>query len=294
MKKRLLLTGASGFVGYNFQEKLSKDYKVFAHYNRNKFVKRKCTPCRFDLADSKALHNVFDEIKPHIVIHSAAISNVEDCEKNPSLAFKINRDITGKIAELCSEHNSKLVFLSTDIVFDGKKGNYVETDEVNPLNAYASSKAEAEEEIKRKIDDYLILRISLTYGLKNPKYKSFLDKMIDSLKDGRELNLFTDQIRCPNYAEDVAEIMLRLIEKKQKGIFHCAGPQALSRYEIGKIVVDTFNLDERKIKPVKVDEYQLPFKNGRDCSLNCQKAYSISGFVPKKFVERLIAVKKEY
>lgn len=285
MKKHLLLTGASGFIGWHFQEILSKYYKVFAQYNKNKLIKKCCSPVQIDLQHYKTLQSSFKKIKPSVVIHTAALASIWECENNPEMAFCINRDATALMAELCNGIGAKFIFFSTDVVFDGKKGGYVETDDVNPLNVYGASKAEAESIIDKKADDYLILRISLSYALKNAVHKCFVDDIINSLRQGETLNLYTDQIRCPGFVEDTAVITLRLLSENKKGIFHCSGPEPLSRYEIGKIIANTFSYSMKHINPVRVEEYLLPFKNGMNCSLNNEKTYNATGHRSMSFSE---------
>ena len=277
MKRNLLLTGASGLLGWNMQERLARDFEVFAHYQKNKFIRDECIPCQFDLKSGKTLKKILQEIKPEVVIHAAALTSIAFCEENPEDTFRINRDSTGILASICADMGCKFVFFSTDIVFDGEQGNYIETDELNPLNVYGESKAQAEGVIAKSTDDFLILRISMTYGFNNNVHKCFAGKLIDSFNRGEIQNLYTNQIRCPNYAGDTAEITARLLSSGERGIFHCAGPEALSRYEIGKLIADKFSFDIKKINPVKVDEYLLPFKNGIDCSLNSDKAYRATG-----------------
>jgi dTDP-4-dehydrorhamnose reductase len=223
--KTAWITGANGLIG---------NYLVQTAARFPQWKVRPITRAQFDLLDFKAVEREFQKDRPQLIIHSAAISTVAEAHKNPELARKVNVEATKFLAELAAE--SQFVFFSTDIVFDGRKGNYTETDATNPLHSYGESKVAAEQ-IVLKNPKHLVVRTSLNGGVSRSGNRGFNEQLHHLLKTGRGMKLFTDEFRCPLFAGETARAVWELADKNCAGIYHVAGAQRLSRYEIGQLLV---------------------------------------------------------
>lgn len=227
--KTAWITGANGLIG---------NYLVQTATKFPQWYVRPVTRTQFDLLDFKAAEREFKKDRPQLIIHSAAVSTVADAQKNPELARKVNVEATKFLAELAAEIS--FVFFSTDIVFDGRKGNYNgnynETDAPNPLHSYGESKLAAEQ-IILKNPNHLVVRTSLNGGVSRSGNRGFNEQLHHMLKAGQGMKLFTDEFRCPLFAGETARAVWELADKNCAGIYHVAGAERLSRFEIGQLLV---------------------------------------------------------
>jgi dTDP-4-dehydrorhamnose reductase len=219
------ITGANGLIGNYLVQTAAK----FPEWNV-----RPITRARFDLLDFKTAEREFKKDQPQLIIHSAAVSTVADAQKNPELARKVNVEATKFLAELAAE--IPFVFFSTDIVFDGRKGNYAETDATNPLHSYGESKVAAEK-IILKNPKHLVIRTSLNGGVSRSGHRGFNEQLHKVLAMGQGMKLFTDEFRCPLHAGETAWAVWELVENNCAGIYHVAGAEKLSRFQIGQLLV---------------------------------------------------------
>ena len=226
---------------------------------------------RLDLLDFAAVGREFQKDKPQLVIHCAAISTVTEAQANPALARRVNVEVTRLLAELAAE--IQLVFFSTDLVFDGRKGNYVETDAANPLHFYGETKAAAEE-IVLKNPRHLVVRPSLNGGVSRTGNRGFNEQLRLALQAGREMTLFTDEFRCPIPAFETARAVWELAQKNCAGIFHVAGAERLSRWQIGQLLVRRRPELAGKIKPGSARDFPGP-PRALDTSLDISRAQKI-------------------
>ncbi len=222
------ITGAGGLIGnYLVQAapKFAPQWRLHA-----------LTRDQLDLLDFAAVRREFEKDRPQLVIHCAAISNVADAQKNPELAWRLNVEVTRLIAELAAE--IQFVFFSTDLVFDGRKGNYVETDAVNPIHVYGETKATAEE-ILLKNPKHTIVRASINGGVSRAGNRGFNEQLRQTLLTKSKMKLFTDEFRCPIPAVETARAVWELAGKNCAGIYHVAGAEKLSRWQIGQLAGQT-------------------------------------------------------
>jgi dTDP-4-dehydrorhamnose reductase len=222
--KTAWITGANGLIG---------NYLVQTAAKFPKWNVRPVTRAQFDLLDFKTVEREFKKDRPRLIIHAAAISTIADAQKNPELAKRVNIEATKFLAELAAE--VQFVFFSTDIVFDGRKGNYSETDTPNPLQFYSETKLAAEQ-VVLKNPKHLVARTSLNGGISLTGNRGFNEQLHTALKTGRGMKLFTDEFRCPIFAGETARAVWELAEKNCAGIFHVAGAQRLSRFQIGQLL----------------------------------------------------------
>ena len=227
-----------------------------------------------DLTDFKAVADRFRADSPALVIHCAAMSGSVECEKSPALARLQNIEVTARLAELCS--GVQFVFLSTDLVFDGRKGNYTELDLVNPLGVYSATKAEAEQIILRN-PAHLVVRTSLNGGVSPKGNRGFDEQARLAWESGQTQRLFTDEFRSPIDASVTAQAIAELAAAKTAGIYHVAGSERLSRWELGQLLAARWPELNPRIEPSSLAEYRGA-PRPPDCSLNCAKAQAALSF----------------
>ena len=203
------------------------------------------------------------------------MTNVDQNERDKRFATKINVEGPKNVIRACKQIDSKLIFMSTDFVFDGeKKGYYIEDDIPNPISHYAKTKLDAELAIINSDIDYLICRTAVLYGWNKEKL-NFVTWVLKKLQNNERINIVTNQINNPTYVRNLAEIILKLIEKKASGIYHTAGDDALSRYEIAIKCAEVFEHDKKLINPIgSMNQVAIRPKNA---SLNVAKLKSFLG-----------------
>ena len=254
--QRFLVIGANGFLGsylLNFRNnpKIQENNIVLlASDLENSHLSQQIPFYQIDITQTENTIRTIGEINPDVVILTASMTDVDQCEMDKKLAAKINIDGPKNVITACEQTDSKLVFLSTDFIFDGTKedGMYKETDAPNPLSYYGKTKYEAELLIKNSELEYLICRTAVLYGWNLWKL-NFITWIINQLKDKKNLSIVTDQFNSPTYVENLAEIILKLLEKDAEGIFHTAGDCSLSRYEMALRTAEIFNFDLALIQP---------------------------------------------
>jgi len=283
--KKLLITGANGFLGWNICRLAKGRWHLFGTVYSNQVEIPDVNTMNIDLTDHSELERLFEEVRPDAVIHTAAASDANFCQVNPDLSYRINVEASVNIALFCSDYVIPYVYTSTDLVFDGLNAPYRESDPVFPVNVYGEHKAQAEERILQAYPQATVCRMSLMFGLSGPVAKSFMQPMLLAMKEGRELNLFVNEFRTPLSAESaVAGLFLAL--NKVCGIIHLGGRERISRYDFGKLMQETFKFENAKIRPCKKDEIHLPAPRPADVSLDSSKAAAL-GFRPLPLIEEL-------
>jgi dTDP-4-dehydrorhamnose reductase len=286
--KKLLITGANGFLGWNICRLATGRWHLFGTVYSNQVEIPKVTTTRIDLTDYSELKRLFEEVRPDAVIHTAAASDPNDCQVNPDVSYGINVEASVNIALLCSDYIIPYVYTSTDLVFDGLKAPYQESDPVCPVNVYGEHKALAEERILNAYPQSAVCRISLMFGLSGPVAKSFMQPMLLAMKEGRELSLFVDEFRTPlSAATAVAGLFLAL--DKVRGIIHLGGKDRISRHDFGKLMQRIFKFENAKIRPCKQDQIHMPALRPTDVSLDSSKAAAL-GFRPLPLIEELQSI----
>ena len=265
-KQPIWITGARGLIG-NYQVQSALKYAPGCQVIG-------LSRAEVDLGDFAAVRRMFREQTPQIVIHCAALSKSPECQKNPSLARKMNVEVTKFLAELAKD--IPFFFFSTDLVFDGSKGNYAEDDAVNPLSVYAETKAEAERIVQAN-PAHTVIRTSLNGGISRAGDRGFNEEYRRAWREGRTLRLFTDEFRSPIAASVTAQAVWELAARKATGIFHVAGSERLSRWQIGELLAARWPQLNPKIEQASLKEYQGAPRPA-DCSLNCAKAQRMLSF----------------
>ncbi len=227
-----------------------------------------------DLTDSKAVRERFRRQSPQLLIHCAALTRSPECEANPALARRLNVEVTALLAELAAD--IPMVFFSTDLVFDGKAGNYAETASVNPLSVYGETKVQAERLVLAN-PKHTVIRTSLNGGASPSGDRGFDEQMRRAWEAGRSLKLFVDEFRCPIFADATARAVWELVQRNQPGLFHVAGSERLSRWQIGQLIAARSSSLNPKMEPGSLKDYQGAPRSP-DTSLDCAKAQKLLSF----------------
>ncbi|MGZ7117065.1 MAG: dTDP-4-dehydrorhamnose reductase [Methanobacterium sp.] len=261
----IFVTGGSGLLGSKFTRDYF-NYDIIRTFNAN--PENKCIS--LNITDEKDTLNKIRSANPDLVIHSAALTNVDYCEDHRREAFEINVKGTQNIVKACEKVGSKLIYVSTDFVFDGEKGMYEERDKTNPLGYYALTKLQGEESVQNSVLDYAITRVSVLYGWH--RRSNFVTWVIDELNAGNEINVVTDQYNSPTLADNVAEAIIKIFEKDKEGVYHTSGSERINRFDFAKNIAEVFNLDKGLINPIKSNKFVQKAKRPKDSSLCVEKA----------------------
>lgn len=209
------------------------------------------TKQELDITNAYKSYEILSRINPDFIINTAAYSDVESCENKKELAFKINTIGSSNISKICEIINSKLVYISTDYVFDGKKGSsYNETDSPNPINVYGYTKYKGEIEVRANMDKYFIVRTSWIYGTRGT---NFINTILSLSSENTILKVVNDQIGCPTYTVDLSIAIKELIENGEYGIYHFVNEGSCSWYDLAIEICKNKNIDA-KVLPVSSNE----------------------------------------
>lgn len=210
-----------------------------------------------------------------VIIHTAAMASIDECEAQQKLAQQINYQATCRLVDIAAQRKIRFIFISSDVVFDGDKGSYSETDEPRAINFYAQTKIAAEKYIIENHPNAVIVRPGLFYGLALNGRPSFTEIMLQHLYAGKQIYVFIDQYRTPILVNNLVSALWELAENSYRGYLHLGGPQRVSRWDLGKLLCDIFKLDENLLIPVKSQEVKLLAKRPLDCSLDISLSRSL-------------------
>ena len=234
---KILITGSNGLLGQKIVRQLKKKNKSFLATSLGENRNPDCPNSFYsplDISNQYEVNKVIMDYNPDAVIHTAAITNVDYCETNPDLCHEVNVTATAYLFEAAKKAGAHFSALSTDFVFDGKQGNYKESDQPNPLSVYAHSKVDAERIlINSAYKNWSVVRTIIVFGEGNNLSRSNIVLWAkDALSSGNELNIIDDQFRAPTWADDLAWACIRIAELHKTGIYHISGPETFSIYEL--------------------------------------------------------------
>jgi dTDP-4-dehydrorhamnose reductase len=288
---KVLITGANGFLGYYLTELLLKNnFTVIATgrgQSRLPFQDVGFQYISLDFTQKELVENLIATHQPGIVVHCGAVSKPDECERDRHHAYQTNVAATIHLLNACNKVGSRFIFLSTDFVFDGTTGMYREEDERSAVNYYGQTKILAEDAVMRYPHSWAIVRTVLVYGKPFANRDNLLTVVSKALKEGRSLTIFSDQLRTPTYVEDLADGILRIIERNANGIFHLSGIDRLSPYEVAVSVAHYLNLDASLIKEITEKDLKEPAKRPLKTGFTISKAQRELGYSPIRFAEGL-------
>lgn len=297
--KKILITGSNGLLGQKLVKLFlgKKDYEIFAIARGENRLKNKSgyTYYNIDITEHVKLINLIHEIKPHYIIHTAAMTNVDACELHQKECYIINVEVVKTLADTCKKNNIHLIHLSTDFIFDGEKGDvYTEEDKPNPISYYGVSKLKSEKIILKADIRYTIIRTILVYGMVDNNDRSNIVLWVkNSIEDKKHINVVTDQFRMPTFAEDLADSCFLAIKNDALGVYNVSSNQLLSIYDIAIEVVNMFNLDKNYISPITTSSLNLPAKRPPITGFDLNKSISQLKLPSYSFTERLQVFKNQ-
>jgi len=259
---RILVTGSNGLLGTKLLERLLADPAAQPlgadHTDRQNGYLGPAPFWRLDVANAANVEQVIDAARPDAVIHAAALTNVDACERERELASAINTDGAANVARACAARDIRLVHLSTEYVFDGQAGPYRETDPVHPLGWYAQTKEAGERAVMAAGGRWTIARTTIIYGYAAHRRPDFVRWLIGRLRDGQRAPIVHDQIGSPTLADNLAEMVLALARSDVGGVFNTVGADVLSRLDFARQVAAVFDLDASLIDPITTAELDQP------------------------------------
>jgi dTDP-4-dehydrorhamnose reductase len=253
LKQKLLIIGGSGLVGSTLTNYAESRYNIHITYNNNFPKNTIVDSTAIDLLDDRTkIINLIKLLKPDIVVHTAAHPNVDICEINHTVADTLHVDVTQEIVDVCDSINSKLIYLSTDAVFEGELNKkYTEDDVPNPINYYGKTKLAAEE-IILNISRNVVLRTSVIYGWHEKS--RFTNWILHYLKEKKHVDPFSDQYNTPTLVDDLSKSILEIIRLEISGLYHATGKTCINRYEFALKLANQFGYDKNLIKSTTSDQ----------------------------------------
>ena len=285
--KKLLVTGASGFLGWNQCLLARQEWDVYGTYFSHLVEIPGINMLKVDLRDFQEIKRIFHEIQPAAVIHTAAQSSPNFCQSHPDESYRINVTASCNIAGLSADYSIPCVFTSTDLVFNGLNPPYRETDSVCPVNHYGEQKVMAEEGMRSRYPMTAVCRMPLMFGMAAPTATSFMQPFIKALREG-ELSLFIDEFRTPVSGTTAAQGLL-LALAKVKGLIHLGGKERVSRYDFGRLLVEVLQLPAAGLKACQQKDVKMAAPRPPDVSLNSSMAFGL-GYKPLSLREELEAL----
>lgn len=250
MTRRALVLGASGLVGTHLIDALATGWEVTGTYLAHPAPGL----VRVDLTEPGAVRALVGELRPEVVLCPASEANVDRCEQDPAGTRRVNVDGTRAVADAAREAGALLVWFSTDYVFDGEGGPYVEDEPCLPVNEYGRQKVECEA-IVRALPRHLVLRVSAVYGWERLR-KNYVVRLIERVAAGERPKAWTDQVLTPTYAPNLARMVRELVEAGATGTYHACGGEPIDRYAFSRRICEAFGLDPARIEPVTSAQFQ--------------------------------------
>lgn len=280
-KQKILITGGSGMLGEYLNVFLSKENEILTTYNNNESNCLSFNSQKIDLIDFNKVEKMVREFNPDVIVHTAAISRTDLCDKMPyEEVYKINSELPQFLSEFCNSVSAKLIYTSTDLVYDGEQGELLNEDaKVNPVTVYAETKYKGEELVRSTAKNYIILRQALMYGFSLSKASNYFQTMFDNFKEGRKTKLFYDQYRTPMSVIDSARLISKLCKLDVNNVtLNWGGAERINRVELAEALCEITGCDKSLIEAISMDD--IPnIKKVTDVSMSTEKIQKL-GLVP--------------
>ncbi len=286
-KKKIFITGANGLLGQKLVEQLVEkgEFEVYASgRGACRIPENGFTYCSLDIADEQEVKRVVSEIMPDIVIHGAAMTNVDQCELNREACYEANVEATRYLLNASEEIQAHFIFVSTDFIFSGNEGPLDENAIPSPVNFYGETKLEAEGLVMGSRTKWCIARTVLVFGVAHDLTRSNIILWVKgSLEAGKEIQVVDDQFRTPTLAEDLAAGCVLIAEQRAEGVYNISGPDFLTPYEMAMETAEFFGLDKSLIKRTDSNTFTQPARRPLKTGFIIDKARKELGFEPKTF-----------
>jgi dTDP-4-dehydrorhamnose reductase len=294
---KILVTGSNGLLGQKLTELLENDPSVtLIATARGKSV-LPITKGEFhnlDITDGQAVDDVFARTRPDVVINTAAMTQVDQCETEREACWTANVTSVENLVAACTKYSTHLVHVSTDFIFDGTRGPLDENEKPNPVNYYGESKLAAEEVVKKSKAGWSILRTVLVFGITRDMSRSNIVLWVkNSLEQGKNIQVVNDQWRTPTLAEDLAQGCYLAAKKKATGIYNISGKDFLTPYDIAIATADYFKLDKSLVNVTDSTKFTQPAKRPPKTGFIIDKARTDLGYEPRSFAEGLAVLESQ-
>lgn len=293
--KQILITGSNGLLGQNLLSQLlqrsdldllalSKSGNIYPEKSGYRFIQA-------DISDALAMEELAKVYHPDVIIHAAAVTQVDPCELNPEECFRVNVEGTRNLAQWAEKGGSHFIYVSTDFVYDGENGPYRESDPACPVSQYGWSKLEGEQICKDLSVPWTIVRTILVYGVTPAMSRSNLVLWVkNELEQDRPIRVVEDQFRMPTLVDDLAWGIIRIMDLQKEGIYHLCGPELASILDLALITARFFKLDTELISPILSASLNQPGRRPKSTGFILEKARKELNYSPKKFQDGLAVV----
>lgn len=298
MPMKILVTGSNGLLGQKLVQKLAGDKEVeviaTARGENRLPLTEGYTYTSLDITDKENVEQVFAQHQPDVVIHTAAMTNVDQCETEKEECWKLNVTATEYLLEAAEKSGSFFLHLSTDFIFDGADGPYTEEAQANPVSFYGWSKYAAEKLVIHSKVRWAIARTILVYGIAHDMSRSNIILWVkSSLESGKTINVVNDQWRTPTLAEDLADGCILIARQRAEGIFNISGKDLLNPYQMAIMTADYFGLDKSFINETDGSQFKQTAKRPARTGFILDKPVKVLGYDPKSFQEGIAFVAEQ-
>jgi len=277
--KKVLITGAAGQLGESLQLHRYSTIKtdvIQSDKSENITI--------LDISNADQVKKLLYQENPDMLVHLAAMTNVDGCELKPDLAHQINVQGT---ENLLNHFNGKFMFISSDYVFDGSDGPYSEGDKVRPINIYGQTKLEAEEKVRELSNNWIILRTNVVWNIGGNYKASFADWVVEELKNNRKIRIVDDQWNNPAWTVDLSRVIEQLLHFDASGVYHYGSADQLNRYEFARLIANVYELNDDLIEPITTKELNQPAKRPLICGLKTNKIEDDFNIIPPSTITNI-------
>jgi dTDP-4-dehydrorhamnose reductase len=295
IKKRILLIGSNGMLGQRLSEFFSKQSKVellCASMEDDSYMPG-LQYQKLNITEKNEVKSIINNFYPDVIINAAAYTNVDKSESERELAWSVNVSAVEYMAQAAKAFDSHVIHISSDYVFDGTDGPYIENDKPNPIGYYGRTKLASENALKTSGINYSIIRTNVLYGIAKFGRPDFVKWVVDSLKNTKQINIVNDQINNPTYSDDLVFAINRMTEFKKYGVFNIGGPEFLSRHDFTLRIADFFSLDKKLINEIVTSDLKQPAARPLKSGLITLKAETELGYKPHKLEETFQLMKND-
>lgn len=295
IKKRILVFGANGMLGQRLIEFYSRqpNIQLLACSAEDEPVFENIEYRKIDITHRDDVKDILYDFYPDVIVNAAAFTNVDLSESERELAWKTNVKGVEYISEVSRVIDSHIVHISSDYIFDGKKGPYSEKDKPNPLGYYARTKLASENVLSMSGTYNTILRTNVLYGIAHNSRPDYVRWVVKSLRDEKKISIVTDQINNPTFIDDLIQAISKVIEYKKFGVYNIGGKEFLSRFDFTMKIADFFSLDKSLVLPITTKDLNQPAPRPLKSGLIILKAETQLGYKPHTIKESLVKMKKE-
>ncbi|MFQ5541483.1 MAG: SDR family oxidoreductase, partial [Candidatus Binatia bacterium] len=267
---RLLITGVAGMLGHTLMQLASERHEAWGSYRSFPVSFVRGQTFAMDLTGEAEVKARVLDLRPDVIIHTAALTQVDECERDPFRAALVNVQATETLVGAARELGSKFVYISTDYVFDGRRGYYAEADTPNPVNVYGRTKLSGEERVHSCLPTSLVLRTSI-FGFNIQPKKGVVEYLIEPLEKRQMVSRYSDQFSTPIYTRDLSTLILELLDRGSSGLFHIGGGERVSRCDFAVSVADVFSMHRDMICAVPFHHFEGQAQRPKDSSLSGKK-----------------------